>query len=98
MGVVVAARDLTLHREVAIKLILPELLGDKNMARRFLREARITANLKHPSVVTVYAAGIDSGDRLYIVQELLAGCTLADRLDLPMMITPKFALEHMVVI
>src|SRR5262244_4443911 len=54
MGRILRARDRRLGRPVAIKEVLP---GSEQLARRFEREARMTARLQHPSIVNVYEAG-----------------------------------------
>src|SRR5689334_16089314 len=56
MGVVVAARDPELQREVALKLVRPDI-GDRAYRSRLVREARAMAKLEHPNVVRVYDAG-----------------------------------------
>ena len=61
MGVVYRARQLELDRVVALKVIAPELLEDRGVRERFLREARAAASIEHPNVVPVYAAGEDDG-------------------------------------
>ncbi|MGH9889296.1 MAG: hypothetical protein ACREBE_27425, partial [bacterium] len=58
MGRVLAARDLRLGRSVAIKELLPR---NRDLARRFEREARITARLQHPAIIHVNEAGVWSG-------------------------------------
>ena len=58
MGRVIEARDLRLGRQVAIKELLPK---HRDAARRFEREARITARLQHPSIIHVYEAGVWPG-------------------------------------
>jgi hypothetical protein len=79
MARVVAARDLRLHRRVAIKL-LPISAHDPSPARqRFVREARAAAAFVHPHAVAVYDAGV-ADDVLYIVMELVEGETLAARI------------------
>ncbi len=82
MGVVYLARDLRLDREVAIKLMRPErstaTLGQK-LPEVFEREARATARLNHPSIVTLHQFGNWNGV-LYLVLERLHGETLAARL------------------
>src|SRR5262249_14449499 len=76
MGVVYAGRDLQLDRPVAIKLVnRPE---DSHEAReRLVREARAMAKLRHPNVATVHDVGA-TGDRFFIVMELVESGTLAD--------------------
>jgi serine/threonine protein kinase len=76
MGSVFVARDRALGRQAAIKFINqnPECAADN--ARRFLDEARITASLQNPNIVTIFDYGELEG-RLYYIMELLAGSDLA---------------------
>ncbi len=79
MAVVFLARDLRLERQVALKVLRPELsamLGGE----RFLREIRLTAQLQHPHVVAVHDSG-DAGGLLYYVMQYLEGESLRQRLD-----------------
>ena len=76
MGGVFAAHDEILNREVAVKLILPELVKDAAAVARIRREAVLTAKLRHPGIVEVFAAGHDVDGAFYIVQEFLHGDTL----------------------
>jgi hypothetical protein len=80
MGVVYRAHDTLLDREVALKLLHPswETLGDGGDAL-LEREARATARLRHPNLVTIHRVGRHQG-RVYLVLELLRGETLAARL------------------
>jgi tetratricopeptide (TPR) repeat protein len=71
MGIVYRARDATLDREIAIKVIRPAALGE-NAAERFIREAKACSRINHPNIVTVYAAGEDGGTP-YLAMELLHG-------------------------
>jgi serine/threonine protein kinase/GrpB-like predicted nucleotidyltransferase (UPF0157 family) len=75
MGSVYLARDLTLHRPVAIKVITPELAANQVFRQRFLQEARTVAKLRHPNIVAVYAAGETAG-LLYFVMEFIPGESL----------------------
>src|SRR6185436_7795285 len=82
MGVVYEALDTTLNRRVALKMLVLQHRADPNAARideeRFLREAKLTAQLPpHPHVVGVYEAGILDGNR-YIAMELIQGVSLLD--------------------
>ncbi len=78
MGMVFLGRDVALQRPVAIKIIRPEL-ATAQAAERFLREARILANLSHPNVVPVHHVG-EAGGIFYYVMDFLEGETLASRL------------------
>jgi eukaryotic-like serine/threonine-protein kinase len=83
MGVVYRATDRTLGREVAIKVMRPDrwsLLAQADLRTLFDREARATAKLKHPSIVTAYYAGQDDSGMLFLVLELLRGESLNARL------------------
>ncbi len=75
MGAVYVARDQALGRQAAIKFIGQDGECALDTARRFLDEARITASLQHPNVVTIFDYGELEG-RLYYVMELLAGSDL----------------------
>jgi serine/threonine-protein kinase len=76
MGSVYVARDVTLDREVAIKVIRPELVPDPLARERFNREAQTLARLKHPSIVTAFATGSLADGGPYLVMELVRGVDL----------------------
>jgi hypothetical protein len=81
MGEVYRARDTRLGRDVAIKVIPEELAAHKDRLRRFEEEARATAALSHPNILALFDVGVE-GDVHYIVEELLEGETLRERLRL----------------
>ena len=58
-------------RDVALKMVRPELSGDLGFAQQFLHEVRITASLHNPHIVTVYDTGRTEGGQLYCVMELV---------------------------
>jgi serine/threonine protein kinase len=74
MGLVIRARDERLERDVAIKLIRPELVDD-TLRARFLTEARAMARVHHPNVLPIYAFG-ESQSTPYLVTELVDGQTV----------------------
>jgi len=79
MGEVYRATDRKLGRDVAIKLLPPELSGDPERLARFQREAQVLASLNHPNVAAIY--GIEEVDaRRFLVLELVEGPDLAERL------------------
>ncbi len=80
MAEVVLARDTTLDRPVAVKLLAEGAGGDPELRERFLREGRFAAQLSHPNVVAVYDTGEEDG-RPYIVMELVEGATLAEEVQ-----------------
>ncbi len=80
MGEVYRARDLRLHREVAIKVLPSYYSSDPERLRRFEQEARAAAALNHPNILVVYQMGTYEGVP-YLVSELLEGETLRERLQ-----------------
>ena len=78
MGEVYRAHD-TRDREVAIKVLPESLTSDPDRLRRFEQEARATAALNHPNILAVFQMATQ-GDISYLVEELLDGETLRDRL------------------
>lgn len=70
MGVVYAALDEPLNRRVAVKLMLGDFDQEPELRERFAREGRITGQLAHRNIVTVFDLGEDQG-RPFIVMELL---------------------------
>lgn len=93
MSAVYRGLDTRLDRPVALKVMDPQYSGDRSFVARFELEARSAAKLHHPDVVAVYDQGVDreiDGDQVYLVMQLVEGCTLRDlmrdqgRLSLPM--------------
>ena len=80
MGEVYLAEDTKLARNVALKVLPPELASSPDRRERFHREAKAVAALSHPNIVAIFDAG-EHGDQLYVVTELLEGETLRDRLS-----------------
>jgi serine/threonine-protein kinase len=80
MGKVYRAVHTVLHREVAIKMLRPELSDRGDAIGRFLVEARTTAALRHPGIVEVYDYGHTAAGEAFLVMELLEGETLGTRL------------------
>ena len=78
-GFVYQAQDTLLHKEVAIKELIPALVGDKVTLKRFLTEARATMELAHERIVRTYNV-FQEGGSYYIVMECMAGGTLEDLL------------------
>lgn len=81
MGTVYRAHQTTVGRDVAIKVLRPELARDEQAVFRFEREARLAISLDHPNLVRVFISGRLADGRLYIVMELLEGRSLADELE-----------------
>ncbi len=75
MGVVYRARQLSMDRDVAIKILYPRLAADRKFVESFLKEAHAVAQLNHPNIIT----GIDAGEErgyIYLAMEYVDGPTL----------------------
>ena len=80
MGAVYQAHDLSLQRDVAIKVIHENIARRPNLRERFLQEARVMAYLDHPGIVKVFTVS-NMGDQLFIVMEYIPGNNLDQLLD-----------------
>src|SRR5882762_7568296 len=81
MGEVYRARDESLGREVAIKVLPKELASAPDRLRRFEQEARAAAALNHPNILAVYGFSTTEDHAPYLIAELLQGQTLRERLE-----------------
>ena len=90
MGVVYKARQKTLNRLVALKLLSPEREQDAQFAERFTREAQALARLSHPHIVTVHDFG-HTGNFFYLLMEYVDGVNLRQALGAGR-VTPEVAL------
>ena len=81
MATVYRARQVMLHREVALKVLTPALAAEPVNAQRFLQEARMLASLEHPNVVPVYDVGVTPEGRYYFSMQLLENGDFASRLE-----------------
>lgn len=79
MGEVYLAEDLNLGRQVAVKVLTPELTNDPEHLRRFEREARAASALNHPNILTVYEIGEAEGAS-FIATEFIEGESLRERI------------------
>src|SRR5713101_6564813 len=80
MGEVYRAKDTTLKREVALKILPAAFLRDTDRVARFQREAEVLASLDHPSIGPIHGI-VASEDSRALVLAFIEGPTLADRLD-----------------
>src|SRR6267143_2606488 len=79
-AVVFAALDVGLKRDVAVKVLRPELAADALMRQRFRREAEAVARLRHPHIVPIYSVGEDKGLAWYVMP-LIVGPSLKQHLE-----------------
>ena len=77
MGTVYLATHLGLDRRVAVKIIKSQFVGDRDVAERFLREAKTMAKLRHPHSAMIFDAGHLADGRHFIVMEFVEGETLS---------------------
>lgn len=77
MATVYRAHQLNVERDVAIKVLKPELVDNPDFIKRFEREAKLSASLSHPHILKLFDYG-QQGDIIYLVTELLPGGSLAD--------------------
>ena len=77
MGIVYRALDVKLDREVALKVLPPELVADPARKRRFVQEAKAAAKLDHPHIGVVHKIDESEGTR-FIAMELIRGEQLRD--------------------
>jgi serine/threonine-protein kinase len=96
MGVVYKARQKSLNRLVAVKLMGSGVWATAAEAQRFRNEAETAAGLDHPHIVSVYEVGQD-GRQLYYSMRLVKGCSLADRL-VQFSTSPREAVQLMVTV
>lgn len=83
MGVVYAARQGALAREVAVKMLDEEAERDEVLQSRFVSEAVVTGALDHPNIVPVHDLGRDPEGRLYMAMKLVRGTSWSDLLHRP---------------
>lgn len=81
MGIVFEAKQLTIQRVVAVKLLKPTLTSDMEVLQRFFQEVEVVTNLQHPNIVATVDAGKDAGGLAYLVMEYFDGDTFREVLQ-----------------
>jgi streptogramin lyase/predicted Ser/Thr protein kinase len=92
MGAVYRATDVRLGRNVALKLLVPELAESDRFRERFFRESQLAASLDHPHIVPIYAAG-DADGRLYLAMRYVEGDDLRQLIAREAPLDPSRALR-----
>ncbi|HHW07962.1 MAG TPA: Stk1 family PASTA domain-containing Ser/Thr kinase [Clostridia bacterium] len=93
MAVVYKAKDRLLSRAVTVKILRDQFANDREVVRRFLKEAQSVAKLSHPNIVSIYDVGQDQG-LYYLVMEYVEGCTLKDVIQTKGRLDPLEAIEY----
>src|SRR4029078_2396153 len=92
-GTVYRGIQISVGREVAIKLVNPEWVRNQEVVRRFVREAVLTSQLVHPNAVAVLDFGQTRDGVYYLVMELLSGRTLEELLKAERRLSPDRVLR-----
>ena len=98
MGLVLRGHHEVLARDVAIKLLLPTVKGDRECFERFLLEAQATARLRHPGIVAIHDVARDPQGTPYLVMDYIEGQTLRQRIRDRGALAPKEVAEVMAVV
>ena len=94
MSVIYNAQDLMLERKVALKILKKELSRDQSFQNKFRSEAKASASLIHPNIITTFDFGFD-GDRLYIVMEYIDGADLKTIINQNSPLSISLALDYL---
>jgi serine/threonine protein kinase/tetratricopeptide (TPR) repeat protein len=81
MGVVYKAKHLLMHRTVAIKMLLPEVVASDIALARFQQEAQAASSLSHPNILAVFDFGQTADGKPYLVMDFLEGKSLSEILE-----------------
>lgn len=93
MGFVYLADQLSIDRQVAIKVLKPQIADNEVVIKRFYREAQVISQIQHPNVVNLFDFGRDDRGLLYLVMELIEGIGVDELLSGGASATANFALE-----
>jgi serine/threonine protein kinase len=78
MGAVLIGHDKAIEREVAVKVMKPQIAESEEHRIRFLEEAQVTGQLEHPNIVPIHDLGKDAEDNLYFTMKLVKGNSLGE--------------------
>jgi WD40 repeat protein/serine/threonine protein kinase len=103
MGVVYAARQASIDRTVAIKMVKPNVAADNEQRRKFLAEAVVTGELEHPNIVPIYDLGANETGALFYAMKRVQGtpwmkklptCSAAENVEILMKVADAVAFAH----
>ena len=80
-GRIFLVEDLVLGRKAVVKSLKDELLDNPEAVKKFITEAKLNAQLDHPSIVTVFSLDTDNSDGLHLAMQLINGITLKEYLS-----------------
>ena len=78
MGAIILARDKAIQRELAVKVMRPQIADSEEHRLRFLEEAQVTGQLEHPNIVPIHELGKDADGNLYFTMKLVKGKSLGE--------------------
>jgi len=78
MGAIILAHDKAIQRELAVKVMRPEVADSEEHRLRFLEEAQVTGQLEHPNIVPIHELGKDAEGNLYFTMKLVKGRSLGE--------------------
>ena len=81
MGAVILARDKAIQRELAVKVMRPQIADSEEHRLRFLEEAQVTGQLEHPNIVPIHELGKDAEGNLYFTMKLVKGRSLGQIIE-----------------
>ncbi len=93
MGTIFRGRQLSMDREVAVKILNPEYSDRKEFVTRFIQEARSAGKLNHPNIIQVHTVGKAGENVYYFTMEMIKGANLAQRLADRSGLTPEVILD-----
>lgn len=80
MGSIYRVKDRRMNRQAALKVLLDQSQGDLRQRERFMREARLTAQLDHPNIPAIYEAGCTKDNQFFILMKVIEGETLSEQI------------------
>src|SRR3984885_13565323 len=81
MGVVYRARQMSIDRVIALKMLNSQMQGDQTWVQRFYNEAKACSRLQHPNTIRMFDFGQTQDGRLFMTMEFLDGMSLRDELQ-----------------